>query len=414
MASRNVHPSRARFTRFKTKQPFEFGLPNVAASISQKSDGSASYLTRVSSLLRQQVLPRAGAVKIVSDDIHLDVLPKEHWSRSFERKRVLFLIPADALGDCVGMTMFLRAFQAAYPHCKIGLLNTGRASDIFADLQNVEIFQLFISANMLRRFDVTIDLSEMAGWKDIAIAPVDCEGVLCREFAISPIPLPQKTGSDHQNLQIGILPLASSPLRTLPPDFISKSIKILQQEAGQTGHISVVLNAYQGIKEAYKSALGPMTANDNIHLIDGFKTISELVTFIGSCDYVLVADSGPAHITKLSGIPGIGVYTSASAEVLHGRFCNIKAWQSNFSGDYCTAPCGLAKMHATEDGKIGCMGSLGVTREKLVSLPTRRDPALVEKTSITDPVPCVRHLSSDFDAFGRFLRDDFRVRSETS
>lgn len=414
MASRNVHPSRARFTRFKTKQPFEFGLPNVAAAISQKSDGSASYLTRVSSLLRQQVLPRAASVKIVSDDIHLDVLPREQWSRSFDRKRVLFLIPADALGDCVGMTMFLRAFQAAYPRCKIGLLNTGRASDIFAELQNVEIFQLFISATMLRRFDVTIDLSEMPGWKDIATAPVDCEGVLCREFDISPVPLPQKPTQTGQNLQIGILPLASSPLRTLPPDFIAKSIKVLQQEAGQTGHISVVLNAYQGVKEAYKTALGPITARDSIHLIDGFKTIAELVTFIGRCDYVLVGDSGPAHITKLSGVPGVGVYTSAPADVLHGRFQNIKAWQSDFRGDYCAAPCGLAKMHATQDGKIGCMGSLEVTRDKLVSLPTRRDPALVEKTSITDPVPCVRHLAIEFEAFATFLRSDFEARSTRS
>ncbi|WP_143182008.1 glycosyltransferase family 9 protein [Thalassospira sp. TSL5-1] len=411
MASRNVHPSRARFTRFKTKQPFEFGLPNVAAAISQKSDGSVSYLTRVSSLLRQQVLPRAASVKIVSDDIHLDVLPKEHWSQSFERKRVLFLIPADALGDCVGMTMFLRAFQAAYPQCKIGLLNTGRASDIFAELQNVEIFQLFISANMLKRFDVRIDLSEMAGWKDIAIAPVDCEGVLCQEFDISPIPLPQKTTQTGKTLQIGILPLASSPLRTLPPEFVSKSIKVLQQKTGKTGHISVVLNAYQGVKEAYKAALGPMTASDNIQLIDGFKTIAELVTFIGRCDYVLVADSGPAHITKLFGISGVGVYTSASADVLHGRFQNIKAWQSSFSGDYCAAPCGLAKMHATENGQIGCMGSLRVTRDKLVNLPNRRDPELVEKTSITDPVPCVRHLCTDFNRFGAFLGDDFKARS---
>ncbi|PKR54655.1 lipopolysaccharide heptosyltransferase family protein [Thalassospira marina] len=409
MASSNVHLSRARFTRFKTRQPFEFGLPNVAAGISQKSDGSASYLTRVSSLLRQQVLPRAASVKIVSDEIHLDVLPKPQWTRSFDRKRVLFLIPADALGDCVGMTMFLRAFLAAYPHCKIGLLNTGSASDIFAGLKNTEIFQLFISANALKRFDFIIDLSEMDGWKDIATAPVDCEGVLCREFDVPPVPLPHKDVAKGNMLQIGILPMASSPLRTLPPEFVAKSIHALRDSAGATAKITIILNAYQGVKEAYKTALGEDIAqDDHIELVDGFKTIAELVSFIGNCDYVLVADSGPAHITKLAGIPGIGIYSSASSEVLHGRFRNIKAWQSDFRGEYCAAPCGLAKMHATEDGKIGCMGSLAVTKDKLVALPNRRDPALVQRTSTTDPVPCVKHLLTEFDRFETFLHADFK------
>ncbi|MEQ5775901.1 glycosyltransferase family 9 protein [Thalassospira sp. NFXS8] len=405
MASTSLHLSRARFTRFKTKQPFEFGLPNVAANIRQKSDGSASYLTRVSSLLRQQILPKAASVKIVSDTIHLDVLPRDHWQHPFNRKRILFLIPADALGDCVGMTMFLRAFQVTYPTCKIGLLNTGSASDIFASLTNIEIFQLFISANQLKRFDMLIDLSEMAGWKDIATAPVDCEGVLCREFAIPPVPEPVPARPTTEKLRIGILPMASSPLRTLPPQFVAKTISAITDQASD---ISVVLNAYQGVKDAYKSAIGPLPTT--INLIDGFKTIADLMSFIGTCDYVIVADSGPAHITKLYGIPGIGVYTSASPTVLHGRFTNITAWQSDYHGDYCSTPCGLAKLHATENGEIGCMGSLKTSREKLVALPSRRDPALVQRLSTVQPVPCVSHLVATYERFKISLTADIAAR----
>lgn len=406
MASNSLHLSRARFTRFKTKQPFSFGLPNVAANIAQQSDGSASYITRVSSLLRQQILPTAASVKIVSDTIHLDVLAKPHWQQPFHRKRILFLIPADALGDCVGMVMFLRAFQAAYPSCKIGLLNTGRASDIFATLKDVEIFQLFVSANQLRRFDTVIDLSEMEGWEDIATAPVDCEGGLCRHFAISPVPLPDTSRHKTDDLHIAILPMASSPLRTLPPQFVAQTALAL---CGQASSVTVVLNAYQGVKEAYKTAIGALPGN--ITLIDGFKTIGELIAFISSRDYVIVADSGPAHITKLSGVPGTGVYTSASATVLHGRFTNIRAWQSDYQGDYCHAPCGLAKLHATQEGDIGCMGSLSVSRDRLVSLPTRRDSALVQRLSTVEPVPCVRHLATNFAAFEKFVQSDIATRA---
>ncbi|OSQ40409.1 heptosyltransferase [Thalassospira mesophila] len=410
MASHSLHPSRARFTRFKTKQPFSFGLPNVATNIAQQSDGSASYITRVSSLLRQQVLPTAASVKIVSDNIYLDVLAKPHWQQTFDRKRVLFLVPADALGDCVGMVMFLRAFRAAYPACKIGLLNTGRASDIFATMENVEIFQLFISATRLKRFDAIIDLSEMTGWKDIAIAPVDCEGVLCREFGISPVALPDISRSSRSSpgvdgLHIGILPMASSPLRTLPPQFVARTALAL---SGQAAKVSIVLNAYQGVKDAYKSAIG--TLPGNVELIDGFKTIGGLIGFIASQGYVVVADSGPAHITKLFGVPGTGVYTSASAAVLHGRFTNIKAWQSDYRGDYCAAPCGLAKLHATEKGEIGCMGSLSVSKDALVSLPTRRDAALVQHLTTIEPVPCVRHLTAHFEAFEGFVKTDISAR----
>jgi ADP-heptose:LPS heptosyltransferase len=402
-----LHTSRARFTRFKSKVPFEFGLPNVNAKLTQKSDNSSSYLTRVSSLLRQQVLKRAPEVKIVSDEIRLDVLKKDRWTQSFDHKRVLFVIPSDALGDCVGMTMFFRAFKHTYPNAKIAVFNTGSASDIFSLINEVEIFQLFISMKQMRRFDYIIDLSEMEGWKDIATTPVDPEQILLGEFGIDPLPLQPVRQPIKSRLRIGVLPMASSPLRTLPPEFVRRTITHLND----LGHdVSVILNSYQGVKEKYKKAIGILPTG--VTLSDGFKTIAKLLGYIDSLDYVVLADSGPAHMTKLFAIPGIGVYTSASASVLQGRYDNLKAWQSSFEGPYCKAPCGLAKMRATADGRIGCMGSLGVPIEELNELPKFRKAGLASELVTNKPVPCVADLIEEFDLFEAFLEGDLQKLME--
>ncbi|WP_339859203.1 glycosyltransferase family 9 protein [Thalassospira alkalitolerans] len=401
------HPSRKKFTRFSSKLPFQFGLPNVSPGLTQASDGSPTYLTRTTSLLRRQILANAASVKIISDDIFPDVLKRNAWNdTAFDNKRILFLIPDDAIGDCVGMALFLRAFCTKYPLAKIAVLNSGSASDIFATLPDIKVFQLFISSKRLRTFDYLIDLSEMAGWKDIATMPVNPEAALCETFGIDPIPLnSQRQPKLAPGMKIGILPMASSPLRTLPPSLVRKLAKTLAASGYKT---TLILNAYQGVMKKYKDALGPFD-DQNIKIIDGFKTIGDLVSFIENQDYVIVADSGPAHITKLFQTPGIGIYTSASASTLQGRHQNLLTWQSTYKGDFCEAPCGLAKLRATADGKIGCMGSLGLSADKLSNLPQTHDKALAERLVTEAPVPCVAELTQQTPDFLTYLAHDLGI-----
>lgn len=108
---------------------------------------------------------------------------------------------------------------------------------------------------------------------------------------------------------------------------------------------------------------------------------------------MVTADSGPAHLTKLFATPGTAVYTSAGAEVLQGRFRNLQAWQTRFTGPHCAAPCGLARLRVAADGRIGCMGSLGAPLAELPGLPVDADPALTERLVLRTPVPCVAALS---------------------
>lgn len=389
---RKLQPSRKKFTRFTSKLPFQFGLPNVSPTLMQTSDKSPIYFTRTTSLLRQQVLANATGVKIKSDTFHLQVLPRDSWAEiDFAKSAILFLVPDDALGDCVGMTLFLKALKLRYPNVKIGVLNSGSASDIFALIPGVEVFQLFISSKQLARFDRVVDLSEMEGWQNIATMPVNPEEALCEAFGIDLCPLVGRNVSVKPRMKIGIVPMASSPLRTLPPALIQSITELLSK---QDVDITIVLNAYQGVMKTYKTALGQLSAK-NIRVLDGFRTIGELVQFVEQQDYVVVADSGPAHITKLFQTPGIGIYSSASAKTLQGRHANLRNWQSGFSGPYCNAPCGLAKLRATVDGKVGCMGSLNLPLEALSELPQEHDPKLAALLVTDHPVPCVGTLNDD-------------------
>lgn len=405
---RKPHPSRKTFTRFSSRLPFQFGLPNVSPSLGQASDDSPVYFTRATSLLRRQILANASGVKIKSDSYRMQVVPRDGWRElDLTNKSVLFLIPDDALGDCVGMTLFLRALKLRFAGVGIGVLNSGSASDIFALIPDIEIFQLFMSSKQFARFDHVIDLSEMEGWKDIATMPVNPEEALCEAFGIDPCPLSERKPAAKAGMRIGIVPMASSPLRTLPPKLVQTITETLSK---QDVHITIVLNAYQGVMKAYKSTLGDWSG-ENIELVDGFKTIGDLVQFVGEQDYLIAADSGPAHISKLFQTPGFGIYSSASAATLQGRHRNLKTWQSSFKGPYCSAPCGLAKLRATTDGKTGCMGSLNVPIEELNQLPGNSDLALASSLVTHQPVPCVAQLVNDDAMIVASILDDLGVVS---
>jgi ADP-heptose:LPS heptosyltransferase len=391
-----THLGRSAFLRFKTKLAFEFALPTFDPDHRQGADGSRDYLTR-NSMLRQQVLQgvQAGQVKLVEDGARLPCLPMEAWATTdFSGKRVLFILPSQALGDCVGIALFLRSFRRRWPGVTVAVANSGSATDIFAAEKGVQLFPLLLSEKQLRRFPLVIDLGDMDGWNAIATSPVEAETVLLARFAIDPDPL---IGTDGRPLperpRFAILPLASSPLRTLPPGLTVAVARALAPK----GEVSVLLNAYQGQSRFYQPAIAADLPG-GVAVLPGFRTVGELLRFVAAQDYLVTADSGPAHLSKLFATPGTAIYTSAGAEVLQGRFRNLATWQTRFDGPHCTAPCGLARLRVAADGRVGCMGSLGLALAELPGLPVDADPALTEKLVLRAPVPCVAALADQAEA----------------
>lgn len=387
----SIHRGPTAFLRFRTDAPFDFKLSVFDGRFHQGPDGSKEYYT-ANRVLRRQVEVPGAPVRVMAPAARLRSLPVGQWARDYGRQRVLFILPSDALGDCVGVVLFLRAFRRRFPQAEVTVANTGGATDIFGREPGLRVLPLLISERELDRAHPIIDLGEVDGWDAVTTQPVDMETVLLQRFGlvaedVPPRPRPAGPAS------IALLPMASSPLRTLPPAVTAAVAAAL----APCGQVRVVLNSYQGVKQPYERALLPLLP-PGVAVVPGFATTGGLLDFLAAQDFVVVADSGPAHLTKLFGTPGLAVYTSASGEVLQGRHRNLQRWQVAYAGRHCTAPCGLAKLRAAVDGRIGCMGSLDLPLDQLPVLPGEAQPALAEELTLVRPVPCVARLVAERQA----------------
>lgn len=381
----NIHRGPSTFTRFQTGLPFQFKLSTFELGFSQGPDGSRNYYTR-NAMILQQVRQAGSAVRVTGEKMRLRCLPLTGWTRDYRRRQVLFVLPSEALGDCVGVVLFLRAFCLRFPDAAVTVANTGGATDLFGREPGLRVLPLIISDKELERHDLIIDLGEIDGWDAVVTQPVDVEGALLKRFGLEPLTVstrPIVTSSP----KIAIFPLASSPLRTFPPRVAAS----LAEALARRGEVTVMLNAYQGVKDAYERELRPLLPS-GVKVMPGFRTTWGLLDFFAQQDFVALTDSGPAHLSKLFGTPGMAVYTSASGEVLQGRHHNLGCWQVTYSGPHCAAPCGLAKLRATADDRAGCMGSLNLPLDALPKLPAEMQPDLARRLILEEPVPCVAAL----------------------
>ena len=181
---------------------------------------------------------------------------------------------------------------------------------------------------------------------------------------------------------------------------------VTSQDLAAHGDLTVHLNTWQAQGKILQQALH---LPPECTVTESFSSIADLLQAIAQCDYAVFADSGPAHMAKLFSIPGVAVYTSAPAAVLQGRFRNLAPYEVPYQGLHCAAPCGLAKVRQAADGRIGCMGSLGLPLSDLPKTPTASDAAAVQHL-IENPVPCVQALGDDADDLANFVEQDIQRR----
>src|SRR5690606_20071048 len=121
-----------------------------------------------------------------------------------------------------------------------------------------------------------------------------------------------------------------SPLRTLPP---AVTLALTRRLAAY-GQVTLCLNRLQHQGALYAGAIAGRL-DPAVKVVPGFGSIAELLRAIDGFDYAVLADSGPAHMTKLFGVPGVAVYTSAPGAVLQGRFRNLRRWEVDYEGPHC-------------------------------------------------------------------------------
>jgi|GEM_PF-492336 len=408
-AGRAGNLTRTGLLEFQAVQDFRYGPANASPAAQQSGRGGERFLTSSQMFANQVLVRHPQQFRIRDAKKQIRCLPRDRWAGTeFANRRVLFLLPSQALGNNVCTLLFLNAFQERWRPREVGVFCAQSTSDIYLHAGSITVHGLWIGLKELKRWHHVIDLGQLESRRDIDIWPVDMEADLLDAFGLEPgrqpDPQPRPLAPDAGGPRIGLLPLASSPLRTLPVETTLALIDGLQDR----GRLTLCLNRGQQQGRNYAEALAGRLPAD-LEVRDGFASIGELMQAVGAFDYIVAADSGPAHMSKLYGTPGVAVYTSAPAEVLQGRFRNLAAWTVPYEGPHCAAPCGLAKVRQAADGRIGCMGSLQLDLAALPATPTGRDAAAVTAL-MREPVPCVRQLRDEPQDLVRFVQADLAVR----
>lgn len=383
-----VASSHKTFLKFRVPSGFSVDVPNCRFWPKQSLGQNVVAYTGNRTLIRTIKGPWKGQVKVLSERARLDTAPLSELSSS-TGKRILFVLPGNAVGDNVGYFLFLQSVLEALAPSRVAVMNSGGASDIYHLDSRIEVFPLWIEHAELRGFDLVVDFMEVPRLRKIAESPCDPE-VTLTDFADLPPTKAYSTAPRQSGkpASVSIFPLASSPMRSLPLDLC----RFLIGKATQSNlPVAVHLNGMQRQSAFYERGLQDLES-PTVKLHRGSSSLGDLFSVMENVDYGIFCDSGPAHLSKLTATRGIAVHTSAEAGVLRGRFTNLGIWQSNYVGKYCAAPCGLAGPWVDAAGRIGCMGSLTVPRSELKERAILVDE-VTNRAMIEHPIPCVDHLN---------------------
>ena len=381
--------------------------PNSNALPLQQGRRGTTYVTASGNFLQQVVRGQTGMMQELGS-VKVKTLPVKRWKHHAYRKRsVLFLLPPPAIGEHVAIRLFLQAFMAAARPSEIAVLGGDAASDVYAGMSGVTVYPAWMAHDELRRFNVIIDLNDVPARREIEFWPVDMEASLHELFAllapeITPTaPIPRHAGP----LRVGILPLASSPMRTLPPALVLALVRAL---SGEGMRVEIGLNKQQDQSRILRTALD--AAAPGLCYQTDTASVGDLLALMAQFDYAVFADSGPAHLSKLQQRPGAAIFTSAPFDLLLGRHRNLLPIQAQYSSEFCQAPCGLAKVRQTADGRIGCMASLGVERDALPAAIGGPNQDLIKRFLLETPIPCVAALAADAEAIAGAISSDLANR----
>jgi hypothetical protein len=397
---------------FIANQAFRFTQANAAPETEQAEDGVGRYYSSSQAFVNQAIVPNSNVFKIKSNKAKLKTLPQARWlTTNFKNKKVLFLLPSAMLGSNVSTLLFLDAFKSQLGVKDVGVFCAGSSADVYLTSDLVKLYTLWISRSELKRWHTVIDLGELESRRDIEVWPVDMEADLLTAFGLTPAtgyPANPRQRPWPKNPRIGIFPLASSPLRTLPPDL---TIALAKRLSG-LGEVTICLNKYQHQGRLYDQVIR-QELGGSCTIIDAFETIGGLLKAVEDFDYAVFADSGPAHMSKLFGTPGVAFYTAAHGDILQGRFQNLACWSVNYESEFCKAPCGLAKLRIDTDGHIGCMASLQTTVDNLPTTPKSTNNAVVKNLLLDTPIPCVTALGQETDQIIQFVLQDLAAKRIT-
>jgi len=335
--------------------------------------------------------------------------PVSSWPqlKSF-KGRVLVVMPSNAIGDCAMVLCALAAVKDAAPDLELGVAFVGRSHPVFPWDPDIRVHPYVLHENELKQYQGLVDLYNFKAWGGQAYTPFDFEGELLKAFAVPPSPRIAGKGRpprDPNNPVIRVFPLASSPVRNLPP----AATAALARAAADVGQVEIVLSPYQPETDRYIAALKDELPA-GVGITTDIRRTRDLIKKVAETDYGIFTDSGPCHIAKLYDVMGFAVFTTIPAELRVGRYHNIRVWQARYSGRHCTAPCGLSMLLRTPSGKRGCWETLGPEHGgyRVSKVVGDRDECF--GFTFVNPVPCVATLRDGAPDLAQALAEDIDTR----
>ncbi len=248
--------TRTPLLAFRPAAPFRFHQAGTDPETEQAGRGGEVCYTTLGQFTRNVLERHPQQFRVDPAGTTLPCLPRDAWAGfDFSGRRALFLLPSQALGSNVCTLLFLAALRARFGLRALGVFCAGSAADIYRTVRGIEVFTLWLSARDLKRYDVVVDLGHLESRRDIDIWPVDMEGELLEAFGgLAPSPdhpsdaRPAPTG---RPLRIAVMPLSSTPMRTLPPVVADQLVRALATR----GDVTLCLNDNQHQGRLYRRAL---------------------------------------------------------------------------------------------------------------------------------------------------------------
>src|SRR5690606_10744309 len=161
--------NRTRFLAFAARQPFSFRQGNAAMA---QRGAAATHLTSSDLFLRQMIAKHPEQFRVLDTQAQLPCVAPEDWRRlDLEGKRLLFLLPSQALGGNVATILAIAALQEHRKPGGIGVACTKSTTDLYRLLRNVVIHPYWIAAADAERYDYVVDLGHIEARRDIEIWP---------------------------------------------------------------------------------------------------------------------------------------------------------------------------------------------------------------------------------------------------
>src|SRR6266566_650288 len=136
---------------FVARSDFRFAQANASPAAAQQGRAGERYLTSSDQFANQVLLKHPREFRITSSAKRLPCLPPAAWrATDYTAKRVLFLLPSQALGNCVAIALFLQAFREQRGAAGTAVFCARSTADIFLKAGGSEVFTLWIGARELK------------------------------------------------------------------------------------------------------------------------------------------------------------------------------------------------------------------------------------------------------------------------